>query len=257
MHRTLLSISLLAATSGSTFSANIAGSGNGIMGRHSSITTTLGTPYSHEAGTNNLGSGGAWLSRLNNGVVGTPGSPGPGITGVVDTWGSPAGPGHSYVGVTGITVPAGEAVGSVSMSMALFQDGGWFGVNGATPGAGNALAPGIHLVQPAVQTTTDGGTTWATVGVTSNYLGVLNGVQIGGGGNPNPTVANVNFTLNTPLTGINGIRVIGTEGGNAGQDNNGFIGISEFTVDTVPVPEPSGLILLSLSALGAFRRSRK
>ncbi|MDH7503918.1 MAG: hypothetical protein QHJ82_14570 [Verrucomicrobiota bacterium] len=66
---------------------------------------------------------------------------------------------------------------------------------------------------------------------TSDYLSVMNGHGIGGGANPNPTSATATFTLTTPVSEINGIRIIGTNGGFAATDTNGFLGVFELVVE--------------------------
>jgi len=48
----------------------------------------------------------------------------------------------------------------------------------------------------------------------------LDGHGIGDTGGVNPTSATAVFTLNPPATGINGVRIIGEDGGTA--DGNGF-----------------------------------
>ena len=54
----------------------------------------------------------------------------------------------------------------------------------------------------------------------------MNNHTIGGGTtNSNPDFCTATFILPTPVTGINGIRILGISGGTAG--NGGFIGVSE------------------------------
>ena len=60
-----------------------------------------------------------------------------------------------------------------------------------------------------MQVTTDGGSTWTNVSATSNYPSRMDGHEIGGGGNPNPTHFSATWTLTPPQTNINGIRLIG------------------------------------------------
>src|SRR5688572_19233080 len=55
---------------------------------------------------------------------------------------------------------------------------------------------------------------WTNATATSNYLSLFNGHVIGNTGGTNPTVPPAaTWTLNSPLTGITGIRLIGSEGG--------------------------------------------
>jgi len=240
----LLSIASLGAFTGTAMAANIAGTGTGIIGYNSAIDTTLGTSYVR--GDQNI-------ARINDGVYGTNGDFGA----VQDTWnGQQSGTEFGYYGVTGILIPGGEQVTDLTVNLLTANDGGWFGINGLTAGS-NAAMPAEHLIVPTVQTTSDGGTTWSNVGAASNdYLDVLTGATLGSGGNP--TYSTVSFTLDTPQSAIDGIRLIGSAGGGpAGDDVNGFIGIAEFEVNTTTIPEPSALALLSLGIFSLARRSRK
>ena len=205
---------------------NVAPDGTGISGIHRAgdDLTTVGVPWSHVGAPENLNDGA-------NDVI-------------LDTW---AGVGDiggvqtsAYVG---ILWPASrtDGVQTVTLSMATFVDGGWFGVNGVSPAGGEALVLDTHIsaaTAPVIQTTADGGTTWSEVASTSDYLTVMDGHTIGGGANPNPSIpGDITFTLDTPVTGINGVRVIGSVGGNAGDASNGFIGVSELQVDTVELDD--------------------
>jgi hypothetical protein len=190
--------------------------GTGIIGVNDSTNfTDLGTPLAH--------AGPASAVNDNN------------LSSRSDTFGIGAPNGLSYVGVIW-SAPRVDAVRTLTLTMATFFDGGWFGPNSVGPGAGGALTSPTYLTAPVVQVTTDGGTTWATVGNTSDYLTAFEGHTIGGGGNPNPTSKAATFTLTTPQTGINGIRIIGFNGGTA--DGNGFIGVFEFEADAVPQTTP-------------------
>src|SRR6185369_18071476 len=81
-----------------------------------------------------------------------------------------------------------------------------------------------------VQVSTNGGTTWTTVPSTSDYLTALNGHLLPPAFSA-PTSATATFQLTPPLTNINGIRIIGTNGGPA--DGNGFIGVFELAVEGI------------------------
>lgn len=143
----------------------------------------------------------------------------------VDTWNSTNTDPLSYVGIVW-SQPAAGTVARLELTLATFQDGGWFGPNNMSPGPGGPLSP-TYLAEPEVQVTTDGGTTWNTVGHTSDYLTALNGHGIGGGAFPNPSSVTATFLLNTPATNIDGIRLIGSEGGIA---SGGFLGVFELAV---------------------------
>ncbi len=119
-------------------------------------------------------------------------------------------------------------VEAVKVQFAAFVNGGWFGPPGVGPAAGGALTA-AHLTQPVVQTTHDGGATWQEVPVVSNYTAALTGHLIAGSDNIPTRTPEATFTLLTSATGINGIRFMGTQGGNA----QPFIAIFDITV----VPE--------------------
>src|SRR5690606_3214160 len=109
-----------------------------------------------------------------------------------------------------------EAIDRVEVTFAIFFDGGWFGPNGLGPGSGGYLSEDDgYLEEPVVQVTTDGGATWTTVPASSNYLAVMNGHPLPATDFGTPTLAQVIFQLENPQTGIDGIRVIGSEGGTA------------------------------------------
>jgi hypothetical protein len=114
-----------------------------------------------------------------------------------------------------------------------FFDGGWFGVNGIGPGSGGRLGP-TYLLEPIVQVSTNGGTNWVTVPATSDYLTALDNHPLPAVDFGTPTLALVNFQLTTPATNINGIRIIGSEGGTVG---GGFLGVWELRAP-VNLPQP-------------------
>ena len=243
-------LTFLSLSCGAAHAANIAVGATGIIGVNTAIDSGLGTPYER-------GDQGPGTSRLNDGVYGTDGV----NTTVMDTWnGAPAASGtFAYVGMTDLNVPAGEQVTNVVMNVATFFDGGWFGPNAAGPGNGGVLGAVDHLSVPTVQVTSDGGTTWTSIASDSNdYVAQLEGHAIGDTAANNPTFATVTFPLNDPQVGINGIRLIGSEGGGpAGDDLGGFIGAAEFEVNTSAIPEPSSALLIFLSGLGLFAWRRR
>jgi hypothetical protein len=134
----------------------------------------------------------------------------------------------SFVGIVWPNLRT-EQINSLTLSIATFFDGGWFGPNNTGPGASGAL-DASYLIEPSVQVSTNGGTSWTTIAKTSDYMTALNGhtlpVAFG-----LPTLATATFQTTTPITNINGIRIIGTNGGTA--DGNGFIGVFELAVDAV------------------------
>jgi hypothetical protein len=143
---------------------------------------------------------------------------------------------YSFVGIlftNTLTPTAGGSISGLELTMATFVDGGWFGPCDTGPGSGGSLAwqqyaGWEYLTAPKVQTTTDGGNTWTTVPSKTDYYVAFNTHTIGGGKNSNPDFCTATFILPTPVTGINGIRILGYSGGTAG--NGGFIGVSELVI---------------------------
>lgn len=215
---------------GTSMADNIAPSGSGIIGTHTSIDETLGAPYVRPDQPDGT------TSRMTDGTYGTDGS----FDNIIDTWnGNPAATGtFAYYGVTGLTIPVDQKITNISVNLITASDGGWFGPNGSGPGAGGALNA-TYLTVPTIQSSADGGTTWTNIPSTTNtYLAALDGHIIGQpGGAGGPTFATVSFDLDTPLTGIDSIRLIGPEGGGpANTDAGGFIGLAEFEVNTIDDP---------------------
>jgi len=205
--------------------ANVALLGNGILGVNDAIDTDSGTPY-FQAGV---------LANINDGNPLTS----------VDTWNNTGVETVSYVGILW-DQPLTRAVTNLTLTLATFYDGGWFGVNGVDPGAGGLLSAS-DLVEPSIQVSTNAGTTWATVAHTSDYLTKLDGHGIGGGANPNPSSVTSAFTLTEPATGIDGIRIIGNEGGTA---SGGFLGVFELAVHAGPSAVAQPVTLLNAMIVG-------
>ena len=189
----------MALSAGSSWAENLAPTGSPLLGVNDAMDADNGTPHTN-AGT------AANVNDLN------PDSR-------VDTFRPNDAQGLSYVGVRWLA-PRYEPIETLTLTLATFFDGGWFGPNNATPGNGGTLTA-EHLAEPAVQVTTDG-ETWTTVPHSSDYMTVMTGFAIGStaAGGTNPTKPVVTFTLNEPATEIRGIRIIGTNGGPA--DGNGF-----------------------------------
>jgi hypothetical protein len=131
--------------------ANLAPLGDGILGVNDAIDADAGTP------------------RYSAGVLNTR----------VDNWYGGNAEVYSYVGVLWLRTRY-DQIQSLSLTLATFSDGGWFGVSGFSPEPGTTLLS-FDLIEPVVQVTTDGGITWTTVDHHSNYLTVMDGHTIGGG----------------------------------------------------------------------------
>ena len=232
-------------TTGARADTNIALSSNGgtaIFGYNNGSTLVLGTPYDHAGVAADLNDG------VNNGGGGD------------DSFGQPN-PSDAYVGAK-FTLSPTMQVNSVVFYGRNFIDGGWFGFNGeqpdgtlrtANPNNGSTLSASA-LNPPTVQVTTDGGLTWTNVAATNDYVSQFkNGTANGGA----PTLP-ATFTLTTPLTGIDGIRLIGEVGGYA-SGGGGFLGADEIQVFAgTAVPEPStyALMLGGLTLLAFAVRAR-
>jgi hypothetical protein len=143
----------------------------------------------------------------------------------VDTWNNASGDTLSFVGILWSS-PLTNPVARLELTLATFFDGGWFGFNNSGPGGGGILSSNLYLLEPSVQVSTNGGSTWTTVSNTSDYLTALDGHVL-----PpdfgNPTAATAAFQLTPPQTNLNGIRIIGSEGGTA---SGGFLGVAELMV---------------------------
>jgi hypothetical protein len=218
---------------------NIAPLGSGQSGVNTALDSTYGTSV-FNSGT---------AAMINDGL----------INNGVDTF-STANPAAtvSFVGITW-AAPRTDQIISLTLTMETFFDGGWFGPNGQSPGSGGTLNPSF-LTNPPVQFSISANPAsasgvWTNAAATSNYLTVLNGHVIGTNGGTNPTVPPAaTWTLSAPLTGVTGIRLIGSEGGAAGTQG-GFIGIRELTVEAVP--EPAATSLLLAGGLFLARRRRR
>lgn len=209
--------------------------GTAIFGYNSGSTLTLGTPYDHAGGAGNL----------NDGIVNGGGGD--------DTF--PVGT-NTYVGAEFTLAPLTQ-VNSVVLYGRNFGDGGWFGTSGVGPlGPGSTLTA-ANLVAPTLQYTINGGATWVNDPLqTNDYVAQFTGSYAGGGAPTNPAT----FTLTAPLTGIDGVRLIGTGGGYAGFAPGGFLGADEIQVFAgTETPEPStyAMIGLGLLALMGIRRFRQ
>jgi len=223
---------------------------------HSTVTTIFG--YNNGTDLSAFGTeyeqyGGA-KATLNDGTTGIDGS----NSTTFGNEGGQAGTSYGFGGYENLVVPTGTEITSINLYQYAFGDGGWFGPN-ADFNYSSPLAA-KDLSEPLIQVTTDNGTTWTTVAVTDPtvYVDTLAGNVHGGQGN----LPEVTFTLSTPLTDIDGIRVIGLNGGFAGTgaDSNstsGFMSITELQIEAQAIPEPSiYAMMLGGLALLAFRARR-
>src|SRR5688500_9397626 len=204
-------LALLAVVGASSLSAaNVAPLGTGIIGVNNAVDSDAGIPRANSGAAQNINDQDT-ATRVDNWFGADPAGQGQGISFVGINW-----PATRF-----------ESITTLTLTLATFTDGGWFGVNGTGPVPGETLTLD-HLRAPTIQVSSNG-TEWTTVPHTSDYLTVLNGHTIGGGANPNPTSISSTFTLNTPISGIRGIRIIGENGG--ASDGNGFLGVFELEVE--------------------------
>ncbi len=201
-------LAFLGLLPGAAFAANLAPLGTGIMGFAPAVDSSPGTPWFNAGAP----------SAINDQDLNTH----------VDDYsgGADGGQGVSFVGVTWRSIRY-EQITSLTLTLAAFTDGGWFGPNNKGPGDGGTLTAD-YLIEPTIQVSTNHGASWFTVPATSDYLTALNGLTIGGGGNPNPVSLTATFTLNPPVSNVDGLRIIGPNGGTA--DGNGFIGVFELEI---------------------------
>ncbi|MDB6133214.1 MAG: hypothetical protein JWM59_1457 [Verrucomicrobiales bacterium] len=212
----MLAPSLLLFSVTHAFSANIAPDGTAIFGLNDAID---GDDSGDGAGRIHTGMSPALINDTD-------------LATRVDGWlgdqGGDGGLDYTFVGILW-DAPRTDKVSVLTLTLATFLDGGWFGTPGSSPPAGGALTD-AHLVAPTVQVTKDGGATWETVASTTNYLTAMTGHQIGGGAAGNPTSKTVTFTLTGGQSNLNGIRLIGPSGGVA---DNGFLGVFELEVEAI------------------------
>lgn len=231
----IASLALVVLMIGCSVTANaaaIAQEGIAIFGVSTGVSPDPGTEYVH-AGV---------ATNVNDENLGSS----------VDTFNNPGPVGDSsYVGVVFPELRTDQIV-SLTLDIAAFFDGGWFGPNGTGPGATGTLNSS-HLSEPTLQISTDGGSTWLNTPHTSNYLTALPGTILPVAFGP-PTRATATFFPSALLTGINGIRLIGSEGGTA---SGGFLGVFELAIEGAPVPEPSAVLMLVAGALVVAQRRRR
>jgi thrombospondin type 3 repeat protein len=208
--RFYLALIIALSLSASIKADNLAPLGSGILGFNSAIDSSPGTMLFHGGVAHNINDND--------------------LTTSVDDFsgGTDGGQGVSFVGIVWPS-PRPEQITNLILSLATFFDGGWFGPTNSGPGANGTLTAS-YLIEPTVQVSTNGGTSWNTVATTSDYLTALNGHMLPAAFAP-PTLATANFQLVDAITNISGIRIIGTNGGTA--DGNGFIGVFELVVEGV------------------------
>lgn len=233
MKKTLLTSAAMLGLVSAASAANIAIGGIAIMGTDTTLDPASSSPFTH---VNNFA--GISVTAVNDGDT----------TVIVDTWAGDIGgdnTGIDFVGVTGLTIAGGEAITGVTLVGNNFGDGGWFGTNGDATTA--------SAIAPTIQISSDGGITWSDLtGVSDTYTADVNTVGSGGG----EYTSTFSFA---GVTGVDALRLVGTTGGNAGGDANGFIGIRELQINTsaVAVPEPSSAALLGLGGIALILRRRK
>lgn len=174
----------------------------------------------------------------------------------VDTWQAAKDENDEFYDFGGITfATAQDDVAAVRFYQETFGDGGWFDY----PGLVVSEEPGDTddgeniSIMPRIQYTTDGGTTWTYVtGSSDNYAAVVNDSTVDSFSGARS--AAIDFTFD-PVSGINGIRVIGDGWGPAGGNLAGFIGFKEFEV--YAIPEPSMVSMAGLFAAGLVMRRRR
>ncbi|MEO8351839.1 MAG: PEP-CTERM sorting domain-containing protein [Chthoniobacteraceae bacterium] len=222
---------VLAATLSNALADNIAPEGFGAIGVNVAIDSNFGTPLEHAGVASNI-------NDLN-------------LNSSVDTFNGGGTETFSYVGVL-YNAPRTDLIVSLTLNIAAFFDGGWFGPNNSGPG-GTGTLNSTYLTEPTVQVTSDSGFTWVDIAATSDYVSALDGtvlpVDFGPATHANPAT----FTLSVPQTGIDGIRLIGSEGGTA---SGGFLGVFEMEVEAVPEPA-SAAALAFAGGLLMLRRSRR
>lgn len=214
MLKKIITSCIIASAVTTVFAANLVQSGRPISGQHDgSNLKELGTFYTN---TKSIGSK---LIHLTDSSLST----------CLDTYNSRSTASHSFFGVLW-THHSVSDVTKVSIAMNIYKDGGWFGKNGFLPHnkkllINQAVSENTH---PVIQVTNDLGKSWKTVKTKSNYLAKVNNQRI----KKTPTtISDITFEIEEPIANINGIRIIGTEGGNALDDINGFVALSDFKVD--------------------------
>jgi hypothetical protein len=201
--------------------SNIAFLGTGLLGTKASLEAGVAVPWFN----------GGVAANINDGNLDTR----------VDTYNGASTDTVSFVGIMWDQAFSAETIDRIELSLAIFFDGGWFGVNGVGPGSGGNLSSGIDLVEPVVQVTSDHGGTWATVGHASDYLSVFDGQPLPAVDFGLPTLGTATFELTDAAGAIDGLRIIGTEGGTAGV--NGFLGVFELAVHATGGAGPAAVVL--------------
>jgi hypothetical protein len=215
--------------SGASIPTNIASLGTGILGKKDALESGI----EGEFPVFNSGS----AESINDGNLNTR----------VDTYGRPEP--FSFVGILW-DQPVTQPILGLKATFALFSNGGWFGTDNLDPGAGGLLTAD-YLSEPLVEVTADHGQTWTAVPHTSDYLEMLLDAGIGGGSFPNPNRAVASFTLAEAARNIDGIRLVGSNGGSA---LGGFLGIWDLAVNVEASAVIAAPRLLELAyANGQFR----
>jgi len=228
-HILLPLIVLLLAPCSAFADTNIAPDGTVIMGYTASGDDSV-------YGTNYRGNGGP-LTNLNDGNTSAGNS--------VDEWGEPGGSNNSdaFIGIMFSSPVTTLQLNSVDFYGSIFGDGGWWGkqataADGTSSDFASTLISSV-LVAPTLQYTTDNGATWQDLTNGNDYVTQYTGVTAPNGGNI--AMPEVVFTVDSPVTDFDGIRLIGPNGGFA---NGGFIAATQIELQAGAAPEPSTWALM-------------
>lgn len=199
---------------------NIAGSGSGYMGAGDTGISTVNYHHNGE------------LAHICDGNPATR----------VDNFHGSLQDGHT-MGHAGVVWPAArtESVKSITVTMATFYDGGWFGSRECPP-PGGTLTPAMlkpakqrsgAVVEPYVEVNfgPNGSGSWVRVASSNDYVASFTGHTIPSTGGI-ATSRSFTVTLRERPVGITGIRVAGPMGGAHG---SGYIGVYEIAVEADPV----------------------
>lgn len=196
MLKTIVTNFVISSILATGYAANVVDGGQPITGKHDGRNLNkLGTAYANTIAAN------AKQSNLIDNDAET----------AIDTFNPKCTKSYSYFGVLWPRHIVSE-ITELSIVMKIFKDGGWFGKNNFLP-TNKVLSIDEAISknsQPIVQITNDLGKSWKTVKTKSNYLTRVKNHQI----KEIPTfIDSITFEVQEPISDINGIRIIGSEGG--------------------------------------------